>query len=206
MLQQWCTLHGYFDQISESDQSSRVTRLNKHLKSPLTKLALHFLEFALESMCKFNAVFQSSLLMLPAFKTEVKHLLKILLGRFLRADVIQKTNDITTLDLEDTTLQLPDEQLGIGHKTWAYIYKEEDYLDERIKTVFFNGVKSFYVAVAATFMKKFPFKDNLVNDVSFVMSENQSKVDVAAILQMARRFPIAVSPDKFDCLKAWFTI
>ena len=55
-------------------------------------------------------------------------------------------------------------------------------------------------------MKKFPFKDNLVNDVSFVMSENQSKVDVAAILQMARRFPIAVSPDKFKCLKAWFTI
>ena len=48
VLQQWCALHAYLDHVSESDQSSRGMQLNQHLKSPLTKLVLLFLEFALD--------------------------------------------------------------------------------------------------------------------------------------------------------------
>ena len=99
-FQEFTALHAYFDHVSESDQSSRVMRLNQHLKSPLTKLVLLFLEFALDSMCKFNAVFQLSLPMLPALKREVKRLLNILLGRFLKAEAIQEAEaDLTALDL-----------------------------------------------------------------------------------------------------------
>jgi len=106
--------------------------LNQHLKSPLTKLVLLFLEFALDSMCKFNAVFQLSLPMLPALKREVKRLLNILLGRFVKAEAIQEAEaDLTALDLNDPLLQLPEKELGIGHTTWAYLSNEEDFLDPR---------------------------------------------------------------------------
>ena len=41
----------------------------------------------------------------------------------VKADVIQNLDDDISddLDFRDRTIQLPDEQLGIGHSTWGYI-------------------------------------------------------------------------------------
>lgn len=72
----------YFDRESETDGSARVARLNNYLKSHLTKLEFFFLEYALESLCKFNTVFQSSLPMFPSLKAEINRLLKVFLARF----------------------------------------------------------------------------------------------------------------------------
>jgi len=201
VLQQWCALHAYFDYVSENDQSSRVMRLNQHLKSPLTKLVLLFLEFALDSMWKFNAVFELSLPMLPALKREIKHLLNILLGRFLKAEAIQEAEtDLTALDLNDPLLQLPEKELGIGHTTWAYLSDEEDFLDPRTKKIFFNGVRDFYITVASAIMK-FSFSDNVVDGVAFLVPENQASVNVAAVFRMAERFPAAVCQGSLDVLE-----
>ena len=50
------------------------------------------------------------------------------------------------LRLDDSTLELPNEELGIGHKTWAFLSEEEDDLgiDHNVEVIFFNGVKNFY--------------------------------------------------------------
>ena len=71
VIQQWQALHAYFDKESEEDKSARVQRLNKHLESSLTKLVMHFLEYSLDFLCRFNAIFQSALSMLPSLKAEV---------------------------------------------------------------------------------------------------------------------------------------
>ena len=119
-------------------------------------------------MCKFNVVFHSSLSMLPALKTEVKLLQKILLGRFIKPEAIQEAGaDLTQLNISEPALHLPDQQLGIGHTTWAYITDEEDFLDPSMKKIFFNGVKDFYKAVASTVMKKFTFNDSMMDGVWF---------------------------------------
>ena len=89
VLQQWSALHAYFDREAETNRLSRVLRLDQRLKSFLTRLVLLFLEFALNSLCKFNGVFQSSLPMLPSLKSEVNRMLRILLGRMIKADVIK---------------------------------------------------------------------------------------------------------------------
>ena len=202
VLHQWCALHAYFDLVSENDHSSRVIRLDQHLKSHLTKLVLLFLEFTLDSMCKFNVAFQSSLPMLPALKAEVSRLLRILLGRFLKANAIQEAEaDLAILNLSDPSLQLPEDQLGIGHSTWGYLSDEEDYLDPRTRTIFFSAVKDFYKAVASTIIKKFVFNDHVVDDVAIFMPENQTSVDLAAARRLAERFPAAISQEAFDALE-----
>ena len=122
---------------------------------------------------------------LPTLKVEVKRLLKILLRRFIKSDAIQQANsDLTQLDLSDSTLQLPQQQLGIGHSTWAYFSDEEDFLDAKNKDTFFKGLKEFYTAIASTIMKKFSFSDNVVDDVAF-LPENRATVNVDAIFRMA---------------------
>ena len=136
VLRQWHALYAYFDKISETDHSARVLRLDQHFKSPLSKLVLLFLEFALDCMCKFNAIFQLSLPMLPFLNTEVTRLLKILLSRFLKLEVVKKAeeeHDWTSVNLNDATLYLHDEEMGIGVKTWSYLNEVEDNIDRRTK-------------------------------------------------------------------------
>ena len=200
VLQQWDALYGYFDRLSESDSSARVVRLNQHLNSHLTKLVFIFLDFSLEAMCKFNATFQSSMAMLPALKSEVYRLLKVLLGRFIIADVIQNI-DVGSLNLCDQSIQLPDDQLGIGHSAWGYISSEDDCIDSRVKRLFFSGVRDFYCAVATTILKKFPFNDSVLDDVTFLFPDNRCSVDIAVVSRMATRFQSAVPEQSLDALE-----
>ena len=91
-----------------------MQHLNKHLKSPLTKFVMHFLEYSLDFLCKFNAVFQSDLSMLPSLKAEVLRLLRILLGKCIISEVNTMTHeDLITVNLSESTLRLQDNELGI---------------------------------------------------------------------------------------------
>ena len=202
VLQQWTALHAYFDREAEVDTSARVMRLDQHFKSAMTKLVMLFLNYALESLCKFNSAFQSSLPMLPSLKAEVKRMLRIFLGRFINADAIKVSeDDLSKLNINDEELQLPDTQLGIGHKTWSYLSDEEDFLDSNVKRIFFNGVRDFYRGVTSTITKKFEFKDTVMEDVAFLLPENQQSLTVAPVLRLAMRFPAAVPVEACDALE-----
>ena len=205
VLQQWCALYAYFDREAETNRAARVLRLEQHLKSALTKrLVLLFLEFALDSLNKFNGVFQSSLPMLPSLKSQVKRILRIFWGRVIKADVIKAAGDnFETIDLDDSTLELPNEELGIGHKTWAFLSEEEDDLgiDHNVEVIFFNGVKKFYKAVISTIIKKFAFNDTVVDDVAFLLPDHHDNVTAASILRLAQRFPSALPQEVHDALE-----
>ena len=200
VLQQWDALHAYFDKEAETDRSARVLRLDGHLRSELTKLVFLFLEFALDALCKFNAVFQSSLPMLPSLQSEVTRLLNIFLARFLAHEAIRAVqDDLTTIDLNDPTIQVCDDNLSIGHKTWALLTEID--VDPAMKNVFFRGVRNFYKGVSAKIINKFTFDDHVLNDLVIVLPENQSSISSATVLRMARRFPAAVPEEELDELE-----
>lgn len=202
VLQQWIALHAYFDKESEEDKSARVQRLNRNFKSPLTKLVMHFLEYALEFLCKFNTAFQSSLAMLPSLKIEVLRLLRVLLGKFIVSGAIPTTHDgMNEINLDDPTIQLSNNELGIGHGAWSYLSQEDDYFDRGALSIFFNGVRGYYKAVTLTLLKKFSFNDNLFDDVSYLLPENRCNLNCASVISLAKRFSTAVPPGMYDALE-----
>ena len=87
--------------------------------------------------------------MLPSLQAEVIRLTRIFLSRFLTVEAIKASEDnFTNIDLDDTKLYSEDENLSIGHKTWAFL-SENDGIDPQLKKSFFAGVRSFtrlYVA------------------------------------------------------------
>ena len=103
VLHQWSALHAYFDKETEDDTTACVARLDQHFKSLMTKLVMLFLEYALKSPCKYKAALQSSLPMLPSLKAKVKRMLRIFLGRFIKA-----AEDISKVKHDDAEVQLPD--------------------------------------------------------------------------------------------------
>ena len=80
-------------------------------------------------------MFQSSLPMLPSLKSEVKRLLRIILGRFIKPNTIKDAgDDFDQIDLNSAAIQLPNKEVGIGHKT----SEEEDHFDSTTKRIFFQ--------------------------------------------------------------------
>ena len=167
--------------LTEMDHSARVSRLDQHFKSHLSKLVL-FLEFALESLCKFNAVFQSTLVMLPSeVKRNATH-------PFWSIHEVMKAagEDISNINIEDED-EVTDNELGIGHKAWEL---QEDYMDPNVQHLFFNGVqgprssKRFHLTIISWMMWHF-------------LPENRDKVTTTLVLRLAGRF-LAATP--CDCL------
>lgn len=70
---------------------------------------------------------------------------------------------------------------------------EEDFLDHNVKRIVFNGVRDFYRCVTSTITKKFEFRDTVMEDVAFLLPENQESLTVAPVLRLATLFPAAVS-------------
>ena len=66
-------------------------------------------------------------------------MLRILLGRFIKSDVIKAAGeDISNINVGDESNELTDEELGIGHKAWGFISEEEDYMDSNAQQLFFQ--------------------------------------------------------------------
>ena len=62
----------------------------------LMKAYFLFLDYALDSLCKFNVIFQSSFPKLPSLQAEVIRLTRIFLSRFLTVEAIKASEDILT--------------------------------------------------------------------------------------------------------------
>ena len=205
VLYQWDALHAYFDREVETDSSSRVQRLNEKLKNPLYKLVLNFLEFALDSLCKFNATFQLDLPKLPALKTEVRRLLCVLLGRFMTAECIKQSGDnienISLSSLSNPDCQMPDTCLGIGHKARAFIDDPTTLLSASMERTFYDGVRIFYITVATKILQKFTFQDNLIDDIGILLPENRDIIRPQTALRLARRFAMTVPMPAHDSLE-----
>ena len=75
--------------------------------------------------------------MLLFLKSEVTRLLRILLSRFIKPEVlVEARNDFKSVDLDDRSSVLANENVSIGHKAWMYLSENEDDIDDRIKKSF----------------------------------------------------------------------
>ena len=156
--------------------------MNGHFNSNFVKLILLlFLDDALYSLCKFNATFQSDLPTLPRLQEEVTRLLKLFLARFIETQVIKSVGEeITTLNISDPEIQLPIKELGIGHKTWDFISKEEDSIDVSVEGHFFSGARKFFEVVTPTMIKTFSFTGHVLNDLAILLPESQANNTLSA--------------------------
>ena len=69
------------------------------------------------------------------------------------------------------------------------------------KEYFFNGVREFYKAVSTTIIKKFTFKDHVIDDVAFLLPDKRGSVTTASVDRLAGRFSAAVPQEALDALE-----
>ena len=87
--------------------------------------------------------------------------------------------EIDKINLGDSSLQLPNENLGLGHKAWAHFHEIEDDFDKSTKASFLMGFKTSIF----TIIKNFSFDGSILDDVAILLPENQTNIS-ASIGQM----------------------
>ena len=94
-------------------------------------------------------------------------------------------NNLKELSLERRG-QLTQENLSIGTATWAYLAEMEETHDTK---PFFTAVRNFYVATITKMLKKFPFNDTLMKDLTTLQPEKTPEFNFSTVATLAKRFP-----------------
>lgn len=184
-LKQLDGLVSYFR--SCNDETIKVISIIERLANPFTKPILHFLEYVLPCMDRFNRLFQKSAENTTCeLYTEMNRLVRLYAANLLTKEAILEANDNLKLLKFDNDKQLSNENLGIGDNTCVAIAAVEEEHD--IKPFFFS-IRNFYLSSIKKMLKKFPFGDTLLSDLGILQPEKASSYEVSTVLRLAKKFP-----------------
>lgn len=81
------------------------------------------------------------------------------MSNFIDPDVLKSTDDITTISYEDRSMQVIDDELGVGTSTRLLLCGEleDEVAGTAIERHFFECVRDFYETSVSKILSKFPF-------------------------------------------------
>ena len=157
-------MKSYFLSCSEAE-TAKVRSIVERLQHPLTKPIFLFLSYILPSMDCFNRLFQKSTENTTCkLYAEMSRLVRLYASNVLNPEAIVAAGDNLSLVLSLASAdQLPNENLGLGDDTLAFIASLEE---EHDIAPFDRAVRSFYIATISKMLKKFPFGDSILKGIN----------------------------------------
>ena len=190
-LEQWPALHMYFDrQEGIETNNARVVRVAQQLRDSEVKLLCHFISYAMKPLYKFSVAFQTSASRIGTLHSDVRSLLKSFMSNIVDPDILQSHDDVTSVDYQSRSNQVCDDELGIATSTRLLLFGElEDTVHgTAIEKRFFTCVREFYVATISKMLKKFPFTESVIKELSFLDPLKRSNSSCSEIMSLASRF------------------
>ncbi|XP_062610502.1 uncharacterized protein LOC134272272 [Saccostrea cucullata] len=203
-LHHWPALKSYFSSHDDVEKPGRVKRCAAYLNDHEMYMYFSFLSFILHPLNEFNTIFQADEAKIGYLKEEMVTLLRKFLGKFVRAMIIQSTEDLTTVPFEDRNHQLNDNIIAVGVTTRAYMVDHADEIPPSSLHRFFLSIRKFYHAVTSKMLAKFPFKDVVVSNLAFLNPSNRGDLPPSALTVIAERFPSLVPQDQWQELEEEF--
>ena len=163
-------LKSYF--LSESCSQGCFERLKSCFNDPVTEVFLLFYQSILQVFNHFNLFLQREDPCIHLVYDQC--LLKKILGKFVRADVIKACT--TLLDIDFTRVnQLSDEEIFVGFVTGQKLRTlvSEGDIGSNVANKFYDGVRSFYEAATKYIASIFPLRDDLLVHARFVNFNNR---------------------------------
>ena len=204
LLHHWPALQSYFNSHGEVEKPGRVKRCASYLSNPEMHLYFHFISFILQPLNDFNTMFQADESKIGYLKDEITFFLRKIMGKFVKAKIIQSAEDIKAVSFKDSDCQLQDNIIAVGVTTRAYIVDHADDIQPSSLSRFFMSVRKSYEAVTSKMSAKFPFKDPVVSGLRFLNPTVRGDLPPSTLTDLARRFPSLVPQDQWDQLEEEF--
>ena len=204
ILSQWEALQSYFSSIKEAEKPGRAKRCKDMYSGYRLKLYYKFLSYALARLNSFNVLFQGEGCSTFHLLTETKALLRTYLARFIDNTLLNSSDDLLEVDVEDRTLQVDDEDLDVGTSARRYISGIVDECEPVLIQHFYDDVRAAYIAVVKKLLDKFPFKSEILKSVAILDPNKRNSWIDKDVLTLVDRFLPNVSDAEIDViLEEW---
>ena len=182
----------------------RVDRVYRQLVAPQSKLYCLFVLNANQVFDKANLTFQREDPIIHFVQREFVTLIKELMLRFVKPNVLSTKSCITEIEYIKPENQRNDNELFVGSEVVAYLKDNAEKLSSRDIEVFYSCVRKFYCRACEYLIKKLPIKDELLQhaeiaDVSLRKSKSFKDVEY-----FTNWFPTLIPSDKLDQLELEF--
>ena len=206
ILSQWDALQSYFSSIKEAERSGRAKRCKERYCSQSMKLYFKFLGYALARLNTFNLLFQHEGCAIYHLLDETKSLLRTYLSRFVDSEVLHTSNDLLTIDFEDTTLQVDNSALDVGTAARRYISSIEEECEPATLKHFYEDVRHSYVAVVKKLLERFPFDSEVLKCLVLLDPNQRSSTNDKDVMFLIDRFLPDLNDSEIDLiLEEWRT-
>ncbi|KAJ8333719.1 hypothetical protein SKAU_G00410380 [Synaphobranchus kaupii] len=185
VLNQWNALLAYFESHEDVEKPGKVKMLAGHLSNKETKFFFIFLSHALKPLVDFNVAFQAEGVMVHRLHKEMCNLVRRYLGRFLPAHLIADV-PLKEIEFQDTSLQLPDEDLFIGQQAQTFL---EDNKDELSVPRILLAVRGFFVAVTSKMLKVFPLDNTVLQNLYVLDPELRYTFTPSSVIELGKKLP-----------------
>ena len=183
LLEQHDALLSYFR--STEERSAVVQRITSSLEKPLSMLYLMFLSDALQVINVFNKLMQLQAPTIHFLCRELKSFMKKLLLRFLLPIRAIQGTHVSSIDLDDTSLYLPTEEVFVGDKARRYLLGEHDLVASEMRG-FYETCRLFWLTAAKYAMKKLPIDSDFLASLSWLYPRARDYGNLNQVLAISR--------------------
>ena len=195
-LSQFKALQSYFASHEDVEKSGRVKSINERLQDPLSLLVLTFLQFILPQVNKFNTVFQSDKCMIGYLLPEMDRLLRGFLVKFVQMSHVKECKNLPDIDYSREK-QHQNDRLAVGIEVRRLLAgaDEEGSIPFNIRDKFFECVRQFYENIVKKMLTKFPFGNQILNDLAVLDPKNKEQLDYTSIVRLSEHFKVDVDQE-----------
>ena len=206
-LLQWEALRSYFLSEFEEDNSlgantvTREVRLARKFDDPFSKLYVLFVQSVMPVFDHFNTFLQSEEPLIHLLHESTVKLYRALLSRFIKSEVIANTNDILSINIEESKNQRELNSIHIGFTTKQYAVSQ-NIIGSSNYNKFLQEVQSFFISSSNYLLKSMPaLHDPLLKCFSiFLKPCERTKIEEDHVALLTSRFPAVVPIEHLDKL------
>ncbi|KAL8603538.1 hypothetical protein ACOMHN_052767 [Nucella lapillus] len=156
--------------VTEPNNMSYET-VKKAIQDPLLVSRLHFFIMVAREVQPFLVTYQTDKPMLPFITTDLVNLLKTMMTKFLKEDVLEtegKTvSGLSKIDVKKLENHLPLEKIKVGYLAEKQLTKS-NLASDRQKLKFRGDCKQFLITLVHKLLLKAPIKFPLVRSIGFL--------------------------------------
>lgn len=206
LIDQWDVLLEVFRVAAFEDKNQVGNMIFNEMQNPYVKAYLLFLKHVLPIFNSFNAMFQSSKVLVDKMYVESRRFVKILCVNFVKPSCYTSEVELDLLNVFDPNVLLPVEEINVGLNTMNLLKDCIKADNEQFKL---KCLKFYQVAVAQAF-KRLPTKDKFYKNITFVQPQNALNVNLKHdIDEICNTFKNKIDPVKaiteYNNIKIYFS-
>lgn len=165
VLECWNSLISYFRVAVIEDKLKSAQTIMDNLLNPFNKCYFLFLNYALNYLNSFNALFQSRQIMIHKMFDLSLSLMKTLCQNFIKPALLN--NNISNLNFKDTNNLLTICELFVGAECQELLNSQSE---ENVKK-FKEKCQNFYITTDEEIIQRLPVNDNFFKEMKFLDPE-----------------------------------